>query len=59
MSQRATTWLALLVSTIWALSMVINVIQPNRPVPAGINGALMMVLAGVFGARVAGRNGHA
>lgn len=59
MSQATTTWLAILVSTIWAVSMIVNVIQPAYVPPPGIHGALMLVLAGVFGARMVGRNGHA
>lgn len=58
MTQGVTTWLAILVSTIWAVSMVINVVQPGYVPPAGIHGALMLVLGGVFGARMVGRNGH-
>lgn len=58
MSQRTTTWLAILVSTIWAVSMIVNVVQPAYVPPAGIHGALMLVLGGVFGARMIGRNDH-
>lgn len=56
MNQTVTTWLALLVSSIWAVSMIWNVVQPGYVPPAGIHGALMLVLGGVFGARMVGRN---
>lgn len=59
MSQAVTTWLACLVSVVWAVSMIVNVIQPGYIPPAGIHGALMLVLGGVFGARMIGKNGHA
>lgn len=59
MSPAVTTWLALLVSAIWAVSMIVNVVQPAYVPPSGIHGALMLVLAGVFGVRAMGKDGHA
>lgn len=55
MSQGVTTILALLVSGIWALSMVMDAVNTAYDPPAGIHGALMLVLGGVFGARLVGK----
>lgn len=57
MSQRVTTILALLVSFVWALSMVLDAVNQSYDPPAGIHGALMLVLGGVFGARLVNKNG--
>lgn len=56
MSQRVTTILALLVSFVWALSMVLDAVNRAYDPPAGIHGALMLVLGGVFGARLVNKN---
>lgn len=54
MNPRLTAGITIVVTTIWALSMILDAI-PNfdyNP-PAPIHGAFMLVLGGVFGARLA------
>lgn len=55
MNPRVTTFLAILVATIWALSMIFDALNTGYDPPPAIHGALMLVLGGVFGARVVGR----
>lgn len=57
MNEKVTTWLAVSVSAVWALSMMLDAVKNAYDPPAGIHGALMLVLGGVFGARLAGKNG--
>jgi hypothetical protein len=57
MNSRVTAGLAIVVCAIWALSMITDAVNANYDPPAGIHGALMLVLGGIFGARIAGRDG--
>lgn len=55
MSSRVTSSLAIVVTVIWSLSMLYDAINTSYDPPAPIHGAFMLVLGGVFGARLAGK----
>lgn len=55
MNSRVTAGLAIVVTTVWSLSMAMDAINAGYDPPAGIHAALMVVLGGIFGARLAGR----
>jgi hypothetical protein len=57
MNSRISGGLAIVVTTIWALSMIMDAVAANYDPPGGIHGALMVVLGGIFGARIVGRDG--
>jgi len=46
--------LAIVVTTVWAVSFVVSAVPgSNYSPPAGVHGAMMIVLGAVFGARIA------
>lgn len=55
MNSKVTTFLAIVVVVVWAASMVLDAVNQSYDPPAGIHGALMLVLGGVFGARIVGK----
>lgn len=55
MSPKLTTFMAIVVTTLWSLSMILDAINTSYDPPAPIHGAFMLVLGGVFGARLAGK----
>lgn len=55
MSPKLTTFLAIVVTALWSMSMILDAVNLNYDPPAPIHGAFMLVLGGVFGARLAGK----
>lgn len=55
MTPRLTAILAMVVTFIWSGSMLFDAFNQAYDPPAPIHGAFMLVLGGVFGARLAGR----
>lgn len=55
MNSKITAFLSILVTVIWSLSMLLDAFNANYDPPAPIHGAFMLVLGGVFGARLAGK----
>lgn len=55
MNPKMTAILAVVVTVIWSLSMLFDAFNPAYDPPAPVHGAFMLVLGGVFGARLAGR----
>lgn len=57
-TKKLTSIIALMVVSIWALSMVVDMFSTTYDPPVGIYPALMVVLGGLFGYRlVKGENG--
>lgn len=53
LSNRASTIIASVVVTIWAISMLVDMIpQANYEPPVAIYPALMLVLGGIFGIKI-------
>lgn len=46
----------LIVVTIWAAGMLVNIFNPSYSPPAGVQPALMVVLGAIFGARLIRRD---
>ena len=57
MNSKLTAILAIIVTFIWSGSMLLDAFNLAYDPPAPIHGAFMLVLGGVFGARLAGREG--
>lgn len=55
MTPRQTAILSFIVTTLWSLSMIYDAVNTAYDPPAPIHGAFMLVLGGVFGARLAGK----
>lgn len=55
MSPKLTTFLAIVVTVLWSASMILDAVNSTYDPPAPIHGAFMLVLGGVFGARLAGK----
>lgn len=56
MSPKITTALAIVVTALWSMSMILDAVNLKYDPPAPIHGAFMLVLGGVFGARLAGKD---
>lgn len=56
MSPKLTAAIAMIVTLLWSASMVLDAVNANYDPPAPIHGAFMLVLGGVFGARLAGKD---
>lgn len=55
MNAKVTNLLIVLVTVIWSLSMCYDAVNTSYDPPAPIHGAFMLVLGGVFGAKMAGK----
>lgn len=55
MSPKLTSMMAIVVTVLWSASMLLDAVQASYDPPAPIHGAFMLVLGGVFGARLAGK----
>lgn len=55
MNSKITAILSILVTVMWSLSMILDAFNQNYDPPAPIHGAFMLVLGGIFGSRLAGR----
>ena len=56
MNPKITTFLAIIVTLLWSGSMILDAVNLAYDPPAPIHGAFMLVLGGVFGARLAGKD---
>ena len=56
MDKRLIAGIAVVITTLWAISFLVNIINPRYAVPEGIHPLMLIVAGAAFGGAVFGKN---